>query len=235
MKITILSSFIVLGSLHAGAQETDNAVVTPKYAIKVYNSFGYQNSVRYNGVGLGSTTHRLKDMTLLKPSIAFMWNDKKGNSREIELSSFSINRRDDRSYSGNVSISGMKMMTTDISLRYESIINFAKKKDWKLKPSLGTGLNPYVLVDRYIPYTSTSYPRTDQRYGLRAYVAPRLNYNVSKRVFIDLNIPITVAAMEFAHQKDLAPVLGGNAGYGTANFEAFPMQISARLGVGIRL
>ena len=101
MRITILSSFIVLSSLHAVAQEeTESTSDAPKYAIKVYNSFGYQNSVRYNGIGPGSTTHRLKDMTFLKPSIAFMWNDKKGNSREIELSSFSINRRDDRELQG---------------------------------------------------------------------------------------------------------------------------------------
>ena len=235
MKHAIFLSLAVLSGLNGNAQETNNTPVIPKYAIKAYNSFSYQTMRTVSGTGAMVSNRHSQEITLLKPSIAFMWNDKKGNSREIELSSFSLNRQDDRRSFGPITTGGGKQSTTDISLRIEKITNFAKKKDWRLKPSLGFGLNPYVRLDRFTPYSTVNSPRREQHYGVRAYIAPRVNYNVSKRFFVDLNIPVTIATMEFEYQKEYVPAVGRQEGFGTTNFNSFPMHITARLGVGVRL
>jgi hypothetical protein len=207
-------------------------VPKPQYAVKVYNTFSYQSITDRNLYPLITTS---KNITFLKPSVAFMWTDKKGHTREIELSSFSLNKRDDRTAFGTVSKSGQVVTSTDIAIRVERIFNFAKRKQWKLKPSLGCGVMPYFNMAKATPYTSVNVPFTDMHYGVKAYVAPRINYNVSNRFFIDLNIPLVFADMGVQHQKAFNPGLLKEISYNVGNFDAFSESPSVRLGVGLRL
>lgn len=238
MKGIVVLFLSVLAAEQSSAKRIIASPAVPqyRYAVKVYNSFNYQTAESYGPpFGPPSSVTKTKKLDLLKPSVAFNWTDKKGRTREIELSSFILNSRKDNTTLGTTALMGRSVTTYDISLSFEQIFNFAKQKNWKLKPSLGAGVAPYFNMEKITPYTTALVPSTNTSYGARLYFAPRVNYSVSDRFFIDLNVPVTVADMGVQSQKTFVPAINSEMTSSTGNFNAFTTMPSVRIGAGLRI
>lgn len=74
------------------------------------------------------------------------------------------------------------------SLRYElskTVTNESKRFAF----SIGVGINPYYVHIEYIPNVETTYYWSTKRYGFALNLTPRINYKISPRFNIDLNVP----------------------------------------------
>ena len=86
---------------------------------------------------------------------------KKKNFHEIELNGFTLNQQMDetRVQEANVQfapISGAKVTTSKVSMRYEFIMNLFKKSQSPLVSSLGFAINPYFNNVKIEPANSNS-------------------------------------------------------------------------------
>ncbi len=74
------------------------------------------------------------------------------------------------------------------SIRYElSKILFNPSK--KFRFNLGLGINPYFTETKYEPEVSNAYYSNAKLFGVSFNIIPRINYNITDRILIDLNIP----------------------------------------------
>jgi hypothetical protein len=239
MKKFILIAFSIVVFLFVQAQNT-----TPghKYAIKAYNltSFysGNTTSKLSDSADLNFTTNDLK---ILHPTLAFQWLNAKGNYHELELTSFELGELSNleelsgNSGSGNT-IPKTSVITTNIAFRYEYILNFNKSETHKLIPSLGFGGSPYYRLYKYQAKYSWEIPSSQQFIGLSIFATPRLTYNFSSRIFLDLNIPVCVFDFNLLTNHQDNPFLElSERTTSEFNIDMFPKILSGRVGVGLKL
>jgi hypothetical protein len=215
----------------------------PKYALKVYNAFSYmrmEETVPANTSGFSFKRTTYTDM--VKPSVAFNWRTAKGNLNEVELSSLMIGKKNEEYFfrppSANIPVyvGGAGNTSSNITVRYEHIKDFFKRKAWKLRPMLGLGMSAFYRSDRLETTGSNAFiPLSEQRVGVKFEVAPRVNYNISKRVFIDLNIPVNVMQSDAWFSKMQNTPTSEIQKTSISNFAAAPKEFAIRLGVGVRL
>ena len=77
------------------------------------------------------------------------------------------------------------------SIRYE----LSKKLTDETKRfgfTLGAGINPYYVYIQYFPKVETTYYASSELYGFALNIVPRLEYKLSNRFHLDLNIPLKV-------------------------------------------
>lgn len=214
------------------------------HSIKLYNTLNYaeHNSVTYLQSPYYQKESR-KNLQVLHPSVAYQWSNAKRNFHEIELSALSINRRhteiglyDSLSSSGQMVEDGV-FVDTRIGLKYEYIFSLNKKKNARLSPSLGIGVNPYFERTAYKrPMISSSFSGNETEFGLRTFLIPRLCYHISSRVYLDLNVPLCLTNFSVRSQRQVNPSLpSGLTDNGVINFEAGPNYFSARIGLGIKI
>jgi hypothetical protein len=177
----------------------------------------------------------------VKPSAAIVFQNKKGNSHEIELSRLEVREDEKKIWTLNPSFStygymkAQKTITTSLAARYEYIINIAKKKKYLVQPSVGLAGMPFYSRNNSIPYISSDYRASLTEIGVVGFVVPRINISLSKRLFIDVNIPMPVLSMASTTQYLGDPTLiPGARKYNTINFDLFPGSLSARVGFGVR-
>jgi len=179
---------------------------------------------------------------ILHPTIAFQWKSKTNNFHEIELTNFMVNKVgtkteyvSDTSASGLL-ISGQDIVTTALSVRYEYILTFNKSKDSKLVPSLGFGVNPYFRKNKISPLASSSFPASENSFGLRAFLTPRITYFVTSKLFVDVNIPLCLFDnFILTETRDNANLPVEERTVSTFNFNQFPNFFSGRIGIGLKL
>jgi hypothetical protein len=231
--ITILLATVLAGK--ANAQEPTHTQSEYRYAVKLYNTVSRQE---YPAISLNpNLTLGRTETKFLSPSVAFTWKTKKGNYREIELSSLQLGKeRQDMWTNSSGLVESVIINNSDIKARYEHILVFAKSKAWKLKPMLGIGAEPFFQYQR-ISYISTAVvarPFTTQTFGARLYASPRINWDLSQRLLLDVNIPICVAEINSQSRSDFDN-FGVTRKTSVFNFEAAPVRFSARVGLGLRL
>lgn len=211
-----------------------------RFAIKGYNitTFNRQKEITY------TTGYRYtqKSDKYFSPAAALNITNKKGNAHEIELSDFTLNTKDNKQelsmFNGGVFVPiivGERTTNTAIAVRYEYIINFAKKKDWRLKPMLGIAGQPYYERERTVPYSTVNFNVTHTEAGIRGYIIPRINFDVCKHLFFDLNIPVCVADGKYYSDKRIDPTTSRMRDENRGDFNLFAQAISIRVGAGIRL
>lgn len=210
-----------------------------KKALKVYNLTTYED---YSKSKNDTTRFTSTTLQILHPTFAFQWKSKKNNFHEIELTDFHLAKaRTKTEITKNLSdngqlLSGNDLVTTSISVRYDYIINFCKSKDKKLVPSLGFGINPYFRLNKYVPTLSTSFPATEQFFGVRAFFTPRLTYYLTSKLFIDINIPLCVFDYYNLTDKVNNPSLTLNEQKNySSSFETSPRIFSGRIGIGLKI
>lgn len=113
--------------------------------------------------------------------------------------------------------------TTDISLGYKYHFNFVKNKNSRWIPSVGLGahLSYYGTNNRS---NNSDYHSTKSSYvGLEYYVQPALTFHASKRIYLNLSLPINLIStgVEFWEMS------------GTTTEPAYKGASSLRLGSGL--
>lgn len=83
---------------------------------------------------------------------------------------------------------------------------------------------------------STSFPTSENYFGIRVFVTPRLTYFLTSKLFIDVNIPLCFFDMYYHTDKENNPSLPiSERTNSTYNFNQFPKIFSGRIGIGIKL
>jgi hypothetical protein len=222
---------------------TQNKYLDYTYAVKIYNLSAYNEETNFRMKSdFKRYDNKYTHLTLLNPTIAFQWKNKKNNFNEIELTDFvfgkhtTLNQLENDSTDIKQTTYDIDQKITNISIRYEYILIFNKNKDKKTICSLGFGINPYFKGDKYIPKISSEFPFTYYDYGLNLFIVPRLTYHLTSKIFIEANIPICLMNSYFEYGKSENPQLPSNQRrVNTFNFEELPINYSCRLGVGIKL
>ena len=239
MNKLLAASVLLSSSLSAMASDTLQA----NYAVTAYATGVLQPQIDarlhspFNGSGAN-----VKSYNYIQPAAAVCKRTKKGNYHQLELSTVSFKVWEHSGETGYIPTTGYtyrtqyKIRTADVAMRYEFIIPFVKRNDAKVIPSLGFGAMPWFSTYRFAPYTTADYPRTISSIGLRHFITPRVQVALSKRVFLDANIPICVMNMGTTKQNIQDPRLPVNVQKSSIfDFEIMPKYHTARLGLGVRI
>jgi hypothetical protein len=165
------------------------------------NSFGikiYQNTDIFETQYYESKTSpvsKVGNFNFDRITLAIDIDTKKGYTHEIEFLIPEVSKSlDDVQFPLNYKF--RKGETFDgeastYSLRYEigkTLINKAKRFSFLL----GVGINPYYIRIEYEPNVETSYYWSTKLYGFALNMTPRINYKLSQRFSIDLNVPLKI-------------------------------------------
>ncbi|RYD55664.1 MAG: hypothetical protein EOP56_15210 [Sphingobacteriales bacterium] len=218
MKYLIILALTLMAA-NVQAQDT---IQPYRYSAKVYAHIQYQRDAN----PVFSTSQ-----ALVKPAYAFQMKTAKGNAHEFELFNFMLNANKSGS-PGNI----YKTRATSIVLKYEYIINMMKKRNSKLAPAIGLGAAPYFYHTRGIPTASSHFPYRNSSFGFSGLLIPRVTYNVTTRLYLDVNIPITILDMDHRSNKFSDPTLPvAQRTSSLTSFNMLPSQpFTARIGLGIR-
>lgn len=237
----VFAVLVVVCSVSAQAQDKELKTSTNIYnhAVKLYTTGRFNP---YSDVYIKdreSYTIRTSVSDYIQPSLAVSFRNKDHNYHELELSRVSV-----RSTSVNPTIltsqtslpQGYRLNTTHIALRYEFIIPFIKKRQALFVPAIGAAVMPYYSRYSLKPYSTADVPVTSSTLGAQTFIIPRLQVNISKRVFIDANIPVCIADVGTKRINIQDPTLPSHAQqYSLADMQFLPKFYSARLGLGIQL
>lgn len=232
----------LLYSIQSWAQ---NANLDYKSAIKIYNLSLYEqyNKTRHNSIN--SATHFEDSTTLfqiLHSTIAFQWKGPKNNFNEIELSSLKFGKLGTKteyiidSTGVKYRVSGMDNWETNISFRYEYILNLNKSDDHKFVPTLGLGISVYFRQNLNHPTVSSSFPDVESYAGIRSYLTPGFTYYSSKKLFFDIDIPFCLFDTYYhGYRTDNPQLPVKERATKNYNFEVLAKRYSFRFGFGYKL
>lgn len=218
-----------------------NICTAQKYSAKVYLNIGNSTfkTYQYTRYQNQNTRNYLKDY--MYPSFSLSYKNKRRNQHEVELNRANITNTDTyveviNSAGNKTYIPSQKFTTTQLRLRYEYILSFVKKPSAVLEPSIGFGILAYYERVNATPYQSTDFPTSVIYAGTRFTLTPRVSVNISKRVFVDINIPICLIDAGIAKQNIADPAIPARAQrYSIADVELFPSYYSLRIGAGLRI
>lgn len=248
MKKYIIAAFGLFLANQVWAQdatksESKNKHLNYDFGIKLYNELSFAESKTQMGVNPFPQNNLYRESqktNILKPTIAVLWRNKKGNFHEVELNRFNndVDKYEDVVYQNGmrIVINGGRTVNTNLSVRYEYIIQFGKKKNSRLLPSLGFAVNPFYERLSYQPNVSTAFPIMILETGFRTYITPRATYYFSRKFFMDVNVPLALASFSIQYQKIQDPSLSSNQQqYGVMNFDMFRNMLNARVGLGLKI
>ena len=95
---------------------------------------------------------------------------------------------------------------TSYSLRYELSKRLTNESN-KFGFSLGAGINPYYVHLEYIPNVETTYYWSTRLYGFAVNLIPGINYKISKRFSVDLNVPLKIYDLRGEENKVHNPAI----------------------------
>lgn len=239
-NLAILS--VLLLSFNLFSQEFTESV-----DIKLYTNFDYSPKYIYHDTNnANGTTLREyeKEINGFNFSPAIVFNNKNGNSNEIEISRVRYSNKYAKEYSvidstGAIenTLSGSYNKQFELFLRYEYKLHLFKKKDWEtIKPILGFSATPFFQWNKSEPLRSYEYTSSNTSVGLYLSIVPRLEYVINERWYLDLNIPIALVTTHYTR-----------IGYNNPNlpidervvsiFEFYngPVSIAIRFGIGIKI
>ncbi len=205
---------------------------TPKYIYYSNDTVNGIENIEYNKVGVFN----------LSPALVF--NNKKGNSSEIEISRFRYKTVFDKKYNiydstGVVinTISGKNTKEFEVFIRYEYDIALFKKKEWKvLKPIIGFSAISFYKSQKSASLLSTDFPVSTSSMGVFLSVIPKLEYNINRKLYMDFNIPINIATVHYSIYKDENPsLIAANRTKKIIDFYNTPLSFAIRLGVGLKI
>ncbi len=215
--------------------------------VKLYTNFSFTPQYLYyeNDSTNGSSRNGYKENINIfnfSPSIVFY--NKKGNSSEIEISRLNFSNDYNKEYNeldstGAIlnTISESKQKHFDLYLRYEYKWRLFKKKDLgKFKTILGFSGTPFVSWNKYEPMLSSENPYSTTTVGIYLSVIPRIEYSINKKLYLDLNVPISVVTANFTSTNNEDPTLPvEQRTQSTFDFYNGPLSYAIRFGVGLRI
>jgi len=159
----------------------------------VYQNTDYFNVSYYNSQT--NASRNTEELNFSRISIAVAINTLKHFTHEIEFfipelskSIYKVKLPLDYEFEEN---DGYVSSISTYSFRYE-----LSKKVFSLSNRFqfiaGLGVNPYLTTTEYEPTMSNQYYSKVERYGVSFNIVPRIDYRVTDRIYIDLNIPLKV-------------------------------------------
>ncbi len=200
MKYYILFSAFLLFVINSSAQRTFQA--------KVYQNTDYFKVSYYNSQ-TNSTTNS-NNVNFSRISLAFAINTRKNFTHEFEILIPELSKsiynvklplnysfQDDEAREGTINT---------YSLRYE-LSKVLSDPFKKIRFNLGLGMNPYFTETEYEPKASYAYYTNTKLFGVSFNLIPRINYNITDRILIDLNIPFKLYDLQFEDTRVNNPSL----------------------------
>ena len=242
MKREIIVTVFLIMSLVVFSQETPS-----NKSLKVYTSYNWAAFYNQADTSLqpGVTIMNYeREIGVFNFSPSFVIHNSKGNSHEFELTRVFYQNNYQKTYdeidsTGNVAniVSGELIKQFQLHLRYEYVWSLFKQKDWKkLNGFLGFSASPFYKWNKQEPLTSMSYTKSEKSMGLYFSVIPRVQYNINKRLYLDLNFPIALLTAQYTTQFSDNPALAINERQqSTIDIEQLPFGFAVRIGMGFRM
>lgn len=239
-KLIIILIVLFTTTISFAQQKTKNPA---SYSIKLYNLSVWDKSTFANPSRTHSrypyTFSNRENTSFLHPSFALQWSRKK--IQEIELSFLEINKRNTSKTTVYDSMNNVVLIAynvqnnTNITVRYEYIWQFLKNTH-TINPSIGFAASPYYQRERIIAYSSNVFSEQMTAVGVRMFVTPRAQWNITRRSFMDVNVPICISDFRATMYKIDNPLLARDErNYAVSDFNTLPKYYSFRIGVGIKL
>ncbi len=192
-----------------------------------------------HGAYFGTHNSRSYHLEVMHPSAALQWQNEKYNFHEVELTRLQVNKNysayDVIPQGGGFEGSGSRNKT-EIALRYEYMLCFAKKRDRKIVPSLGFGLAPSLIHHSFHPENTTLFRVSETTVLLEGQVIPRLNYHLNSRFYLDMNIPVSAVSFDMTTFRTSNPQIPVRL-QKSSNFDFSLVRsfYGVRLGLGFKL
>jgi len=213
-----------------------------KFHVKVYYNFIHTSINKdYYSPELNKLSHHDENNNNFgRVSVGFVIENEKF-MHEFELSKINFDREDMNTilYDLNDSTQQLKggqiVKSFNLNLKYEYNRKVLTFKD-KLAIYIGVSAEPYITFTKIEPKISTSFDTKNLSLGAKFYMMPRAIYNLSNRIYFDLNVPIEIIDTYLYWNridnptlpKNLQRISGGNANW-------FNKIFQFRLGVGLRI
>lgn len=232
----IFIAFALTTTLSSKAQKWEKS-------IKLNNQstfYKQTESITLNQSGSRITSFKKNDF--LKPTFAFRWLSKETHwAHEIELTTLSWNK--DEYVEETIDQNGTKEITAGnvnnygtLICRYDIRYQHKIKKAPKITLEIGGGGQPFYYWSKVNPLVSQSFPSRFQSLGLRAYLVPGVSYLISKKCYLNLNLPIDLMQFSLNNQIVQNPSFTSQQQRTTTfNYESFEQKICLRMGIGINL
>lgn len=238
-KLLIASLLLFIRSVSA-----QNPNMEYNYSIKLYNFTGHSfkdKTLRIPG-SAQYFYHQRSGWEVLHPTVAFQFKSRTGNFHEIEMSDLKLRKNTiieqeiNDSANTNFVIGGGQVTESAVVFRYENILIFNSDREKKLVPALGVGISPYFQGLGVILNVSNRFKTRETYLGANFFVAPRINYFINEKFFLDLNIPVTLFDLHLQSVVEDNPAIPvSQRKTSSLNFSMLPKIFSARVGVGMKL
>lgn len=208
-----------------------------RYSAKLYNNVTPVN--KFRDIGMPPAVYQHSSSDFLRPSVAVSKYAKNGNIHELELAYLSVRRVSNKinwtdNFGRSYTIGGAEQTITNIALRYEYVFSLIKNRQSRLVPSVGIAAMPYYTHYRSVPFVTNSFPYTTSYIGAQFAAVPRLNIYTRKRIFFDINTPITFMNINYEHTVVNNPAVApGRREQSMMNAGVTPLQWNIRLGLGV--
>lgn len=215
-------------------------------SLKVYNQFSVKH---INKMTIKDTSgNKTFEANVIKsdfihPTVAIQWTNKqnKTNFHQLEITDFQVSKDDNQSFEyvkDTTHILGAnKVNHTKFGITYEYNMQLFADKRKKNIFYLGLGINPYYSKEKTFLNYNLSADYYQSKYGFSSRLTPHYIHKLSKKLFAELYIPITLFEANFS-STDLLYTGISNTNRTkpeTFNFNAFPRTFAVQIGVGINL
>jgi hypothetical protein len=101
---------------------------------------------------------------------------------------------------------------------------------------LGISDEPLVFYKKVLPYTSASFPATIVELKNNVALMPRFVTNLTEKVFLDFNIPLSLFSMSYRYENNKNPILPIYQQRSNTFESGFlPKNWQFRMGLGVRI
>jgi hypothetical protein len=132
-------------------------------------------------------------------------------------------------------IDGDKIRSTQIGLRYLASGVFRPFKSKKISLGIGGSAQPSFSRSKIFPYSSASFTRKSFGLGIGIAAVPQIEYDFTKRFFINLSLPFEIFDVSFTSYHTTNPILPeSERRTSDADADFFPKRYHLRMGLGVR-
>jgi len=225
MKNYLLVTLLLLSTIGSFAQETTSQ---PQFAIRLYSSFTWEPSSTFN--------EPLYELGKLSPAFA-IYTDK-GHFHELGIDKFSF-RNTDPAISApgtfGFGINELTVRSNEVAWHYEYAHSMLKKimpenMSFMLGTKASHSIGVYSEPGSYSVLTGPRKLRVNQ---LQLGISPRLGYQISKRVGLELSY--TKMLMRWHQAYIVADVFVNNRGPVTTQLDVLPQSRELRASILLRI
>jgi hypothetical protein len=237
----LLLGFLACMSLSLFSQDE---TTTGKIKLKIYvNGINQEDELsKFNGGFYypgHSYDYKISNFNFGALSFALEINNSKSISQEIEVMPFWYNQQEKTSTIidslNNAQVfDGGKFTSYNSTLRYQLNFHFLPEK--KIRPYLGLSSQLFYSLFKFEPKVSNSYPFNSQNFGISISVVPGIEFEITKVLSLDLNIPINLYELKLVREILDNPTLSPEDRTKTIIIgDSFPKGLCFRIGLDYKI